>query len=149
MRNLNVVGVRFVIGGLSQSWLFSSFSSNHDQTDSFQTLLISSTCRTNAYNWTANPVLSSSMIKTVLLSGRCPASIQSPLPNFREVYQPVLPHGLIRINIKIRSIIIIIYLMPFSSIKYSNTYSKIYIYHYLVTIDFILCTSIYIQYMFS
>ena len=66
------------------------------------------------------------------------------------VYQPVLPHGLIRINIRIRLIIIIIYLMPFSSIKYSNTYSKIYIYHYLVTIDFILHhTSICIQYMFS
>ena len=44
------------------------------------------------------------------------------------VCQPVLPHGLIRINIKIRSIIIIIHLTPFSSIKYSNTYSKIYIF---------------------
>ena len=40
--------------------------------------------------------------------------------------------------------------MLFSSIKYSNTYSKKYIYHYLVTIDFILHhTSICIQYMFS
>ena len=37
-------------------------------------------------------------------------------------------HGLIRINIKLRSIIIIIYLTLFSSIKYSNTYSKIYIF---------------------
>ena len=61
----------------------------------------------------------------------------------------MLPHGLIRINIKIRSIIIVIHLTPFSSIKYSNTYSKIYIYHSLGTINFILCTSICIQYMFS
>jgi len=30
------------------------------------------------------------------------------------VYQPVLPHGLIRINIRMRSIIIIIYFTPFS-----------------------------------
>ena len=65
------------------------------------------------------------------------------------VYQPVLPHGLIRINIRMRSIIIIIYLTLFSSIKYSNTYAKIYIYHYLVTINFILRTSICIQYIFS
>ena len=53
------------------------------------------------------------------------------------VYQPVLPHRLIRINIRMRSIIIIIYLTSFSFIKYSNTYSKIYIYHFLVAIDFI------------
>ena len=66
------------------------------------------------------------------------------------VCQPVLPHELIRINIKIRSIIIIIHLTPFSSIKYSNTYSKIYIYHYLVAIDFILHhTFICIRYIFS
>jgi len=44
------------------------------------------------------------------------------------VCQPVLPHELIRINIKIRSIIIIIHLTHFSSIIYSNTYSKIYIF---------------------
>ena len=54
------------------------------------------------------------------------------------VYQLVLSHGLIKINIGMRSIIIIIYLSLFSSIKYSNTYSKIYIHHYLVTINFIL-----------
>ena len=65
------------------------------------------------------------------------------------VYQPVLPHGLIRINIKMRLIIISISHRS-SFIKYSKTYSKIYIYHYLVTIDFILHhTSICIQYMFS
>ena len=44
------------------------------------------------------------------------------------VYQLVLPHGLIRINIRIRLIIIISYLTSFSSIKYSKTYSKIYIF---------------------
>ena len=53
------------------------------------------------------------------------------------VYQLVLPHELIKINIKIKSIVIIIYLTLFSSIKYSNTYSKIYIFYCLVTIDFI------------
>ena len=66
------------------------------------------------------------------------------------VYQPVLPHGLIRINIRMRSIIIIIYFTPFSSIKFANTYSKIYIYHYLIIIDFILHhTSTCIRYIFS
>ena len=59
-------------------------------------------------------------------------------------YQLVLPHGLIRINIKIKSTIIIIYLTPFSSIKYSNTYYKTYIYHHLITIDFILCAHPYV-----
>ena len=44
------------------------------------------------------------------------------------VCQPVHPHGLIIINIKIKSIIIIIHLTSFSSIKYSNTYSNIYIF---------------------
>ena len=44
------------------------------------------------------------------------------------VCQLVLPHGLIIINIKIKSIIIIIHLTSFSSIKYSNIYSKIYIF---------------------
>ena len=64
-------------------------------------------------------------------------------------YQPVLPHELIKINIRMRSIIIIMYLMLFSSIKYSNTYTKIYIYHYLVIIDFILhLTSTCIRYIY-
>ena len=39
--------------------------------------------------------------------------------------------GLIRINIKIKLIIIIIYLTFFSSIKYSDTYSKIYWLHFV------------------
>ena len=66
------------------------------------------------------------------------------------VYQPVLSQGLIRINIQMRSIIIIIYLILFSSFKYSKTYSKICIYHYLVTIDLSLHhTSIYIRYICS
>ena len=41
------------------------------------------------------------------------------------VYQLVLPHGLIKFSIKMMSIIIIIFLTSFfSSIKYSNAYSK-------------------------
>ena len=73
------------------------------------------------------------------------------------VYEPVLPHELIRINIKNKinnynylSHSSIKYSNTHSSIKYSNTYSKIYIYHYLVTIDFVLHhTFICIWYIFS
>ena len=87
----------------------------------------------------------------VLCPSKTSLRIRSSAPFlFELVYQLMLPHGLIRINIRMRSIIIIIYLMPFWSIKYSNTYSKTYIYHYLVTIDFILHhTSIYFRYIFS
>ena len=57
------------------------------------------------------------------------SSLSSLLCNLCElVCQPVLPHGLIRINIKIKIIIIIIHLTRISSIKYFNTYSKIYIF---------------------
>ena len=60
------------------------------------------------------------------------------------VYTSLSTRAPARINIRMRSIIIIIYLKLFSSIKYCNTYSKIYIYHYLITIDFILYhTSMY------
>ena len=69
---------------------------------------------------------------------------------FLLVYQPVLPHVLIRINIRLRSIIIIIYLTTLFHLLTILTHSKLYIYYYLVTIDFILHhTSICIQYMSS
>ena len=45
-----------------------------------------------------------------------------------SVIQLMLPHGLIKLSIS----------CPLLSIQYSNTYSKIYIYHYLITINFIL-----------
>lgn len=75
---------------LSQSWLFLAFPATMIRLIPFTTLIISSTCRTNAYNWTVNPVLSSSMTKTVLLSlsGRCPL-----VNNNTDVLAPGSPMG--------------------------------------------------------
>ena len=93
----------------------------------------------------------SSITNKVICPSKPSLRIRSSAPfSFELVNQLMLPHRLIRINIKIRSIIIIIYLTPFSSIKYSNIYSKTYIYHCLVTINFILHhTFICIQCMFN
>ena len=55
-------------------------------------------------------------------------------------YQPVLPHGLIRIILKINHTTNNYNYLShtLSSIEYSNIYYKIYIYHNIVAIDFIL-----------
>ena len=55
-------------------------------------------------------------------------------------YQPVLPHGLIRIILKINHTTNNYNYLShaLSSIEYSNTYYNIYIYHNIVAIDFIL-----------
>ena len=56
------------------------------------------------------------------------------------VYQLVLPHGLIRVILKINHTTnnynYLSHALP--SIRYSNTYYKIYIYYNIVAIDFIL-----------
>ena len=62
------------------------------------------------------------------------------LPLLLDIYQPVLPHRLIRVILKINHISnnynYLSHALP--SIKYSNTYYKIYIYHNKVAINFIL-----------
>ena len=61
-----------------------------------------------------------------------------PLEFCKLAYQLLLPHGLIRVILKINHITnnynYLSHLLPF--IKYSNTYYKIYIYHNIVAIDF-------------
>ena len=62
---------------------------------------------------------------------------------FKLVYQPVLPHELIRVILKINHTTnnynYLSHALP--SIGYSNTYYKIYIYHNIVTIDSFCTTS--------
>jgi len=68
------------------------------------------------------------------------ASVFFPFKFSQLVYQPVLTHGLIRVILKINHTInnynYLSHALP--SIKYSNAYYKIYIYHNIVAIDFIL-----------